>query len=165
MDSVLSGLVFASTAALARHLTKQKQKQKQIKHESSGKTSGSGCPFGFSSSGNNSNNRSSSASSCSFSLLDLESKMKNALKRSYRPGHYENYINLPILSRTWNDSSSNADGIEPYLTSSLQGVELGLLLLAEFIKDAGSYLIMRPRIELICRDIIFQVCIYHLIQL
>ena len=193
MDNILNGIVFASTASLARYLTRkqqlklqqqqqeqQQEQQQRQQQEQQITSSGSGCPFGFSSSSSNSNGNSRGLSSSrnqdnkttttTTTTTSNSSNSSNSSIRNYRPGYYEDYIKLPVLSQIWNAarsrptstsstaSSSVKRDVEPYLTSSLQGVELGFLLLAMFIKDSSSYLVMRPRIELISRDIICQVC-------
>ena len=69
---------------------------------------------------------------------------------------YEDYVHLPALKAVWENPVTAYPRMEPFFVSSCHSLELCFLLIAEFAKDRRHYLSKRPRIELVCRDIISQ---------
>ena len=43
--------------------------------------------------------------------------------------------------------------VEPMFAAAMHGIELCFLLMGEFVRDARCYVLKRPRIELLTRDV------------
>ncbi len=165
MDSLLSGIAFIASAALIISSSKDKINTRKL--------TSYGCPFGFRDTKYTSQTSISSSLSSKliptitpvptsnegiFKVKHPKDLLNDFIARNGRViGLYEIYVHLPMLKQIWD--SASACEIEPYFISAFHGIELGFLLLAEFIKDSRYYLVKRSRIEQVCRDIVSQVYI------
>ncbi|EFN57798.1 hypothetical protein CHLNCDRAFT_143159 [Chlorella variabilis] len=68
---------------------------------------------------------------------------------------YEEYVHLPMLRQVWEAPSTEKPVLEPLFAAGFHGIELALLLLAEFVSDGRRYVAKRPR-ELVAEDIATQ---------
>jgi hypothetical protein len=66
---------------------------------------------------------------------------------------YEEYISLQPVRDTWFAPVTETPRIEPLFTAGMQGVELAFVLLAHFLNDSREYVVKRPRIEMVAKDI------------
>lgn len=71
-------------------------------------------------------------------------------------GLYEEYVHLPQLRHVWTNPVTAYPRVEPYFAAACHGMELGYLLIADFVRDARQYLVKQPRIEMVCSDILTQ---------
>ena len=114
------------------------------------------CPFGFA----------SSAASSSSHPLPRTDSAKLRPRASERAASrvralYEDYVHLHELRCVWTNPVTENPVTEPSFAAGVHGLELGFLLMAEFLDDRRSYVVRRPRVELVARDICAQ-C--HLLQ-
>ena len=58
--------------------------------------------------------------------------------------------------QVWDHPVTHRPTVEPLFAAAMHGVELCFLLMGEFVRDARRYVLKRPRIELLARDIIAQ---------
>ena len=56
----------------------------------------------------------------------------------------------------WDNPVTHRPTVEPLFAAAMHGVELCFLLMGEFVRDARRYVLKRPRIELLARDVIAQ---------
>lgn len=69
---------------------------------------------------------------------------------------YEEYIRLPALREVWDTPFTHPPVLEPCFAAGMHGIEIGFLLLANFVADSRSYVAKRPRIDRITDDITAQ---------
>lgn len=69
---------------------------------------------------------------------------------------YEIYIHFPQLLAIWESPVTDHPRMEPYFAASCHSMEIAFLLISEFIKDPRKYIMKRPRIEMICKDLVTQ---------
>jgi len=68
----------------------------------------------------------------------------------------EEYVHLPQLRHVWTNPVTAYPRVEPFFSAACHGMELGFLLIADFIQDSRQYLVKQPRIEMVCCDILTQ---------
>ena len=61
-----------------------------------------------------------------------------------------------IRPQVWDNPVTHRPTVEPLFAAAMHGVELCFLLMGEFVRDARRYVLKRPRIELLARDVIAQ---------
>jgi len=66
---------------------------------------------------------------------------------------YEQYIKLPPLRAKWGSPVTAQPVLEPPFVAAMHAVELGFLLLEDFIGDKRDYVVLQHRIEQVARDI------------
>lgn len=66
---------------------------------------------------------------------------------------YESYIHLEGLREKWKMPITSKPVLEPSFVAAMHGVELGFLLLADFLQDSRAYIVMQHRIELVSKDV------------
>ena len=69
---------------------------------------------------------------------------------------YEDYVHLHELRCVWTNPVTENPVTEPSFAAGVHGLELGFLLMAEFLDDRRAYVVRRPRVELVANDIIAQ---------
>ena len=112
-----------------------------------------GCPFSSSSSSDVvvSTQSSSSKSKNPYEILqDFKDQKARVIML------YEIYVHLPELKAIWDHPITVSPQMEPYFAAACHGLEICFLMLANFISDARIYLVKRPRIEAVCKDIVSQ---------
>jgi len=66
---------------------------------------------------------------------------------------YEEYIHLHSVMASWYDTRTPNPKLEPLFCAGMQGIELGFIILGEFISDVRGYVVKRPRVEMVAEDI------------
>ena len=63
---------------------------------------------------------------------------------------------LVSCGQVWDSPVTTRPIVEPMFAAAMHGIELCFLLMGEFVRDARRYVLKRPRIELLARDVISQ---------
>ena len=103
---------------------------------------GGGCPFGY--------------DKPAPAAAKLSTSDKQALRMVRVTNLYEDYIHLHDLTVVWSNPVTDNPAMEPCFAAAMHGIELAFILMAEFIKDSRQYVVKRPRMELVAKDVVMQ---------
>lgn len=116
---------------------------------------GGGCPFGHTASVTGTTDTDSSESYKHPGPRRKKESARDAAKRRVIT-LYEDYIHLHDLACVWDNPVTDTPRLEPSFAAGMHGIELAFMLMAEFIRDSRSYVVRRPRIEMVAEDIVAQ---------